>query len=94
MLDVGCGGGILSESLARMGAQVTGIDVSEENIAVARVHAQHDPDIERRIRWDVPHYLLLIALVWCVSCIRPWRMLACAGVQRSLHAPGVGYRVR
>ena len=39
ILDVGCGGGILSEYLAAAGAIVTGIDVSEELIAVARLHA-------------------------------------------------------
>lgn len=39
VLDVGCGGGILSESLAAAGAQVTGIDVVEKNIAIARAHA-------------------------------------------------------
>ena len=35
MLDIGCGGGILSEPLARLGAQMVGADPSEENIAVA-----------------------------------------------------------
>jgi 2-polyprenyl-6-hydroxyphenyl methylase/3-demethylubiquinone-9 3-methyltransferase len=39
VLDVGCGGGILSESLARLGADVTGIDVVEKNIAIAKAHA-------------------------------------------------------
>ncbi len=39
LLDVGCGGGLLSEPLARMGAEVTGIDASEKNIAIARTHA-------------------------------------------------------
>lgn len=39
VLDVGCGGGILSEGLARRGAQVTGIDLAEDSIAVAREHA-------------------------------------------------------
>ncbi len=39
LLDIGCGGGILSEPLARLGAQVVGADPSEENIAVARAHA-------------------------------------------------------
>jgi 2-polyprenyl-6-hydroxyphenyl methylase/3-demethylubiquinone-9 3-methyltransferase len=38
-LDVGCGGGIVSESLARMGADVTGLDAAAESIAVARDHA-------------------------------------------------------
>jgi len=39
VLDLGCGGGILSESLARAGAHVTAIDLSAEQIAVARLHA-------------------------------------------------------
>lgn len=39
VLDVGCGGGILSESLACLGAQVTGIDVVQKNIQVAGHHA-------------------------------------------------------
>jgi 2-polyprenyl-6-hydroxyphenyl methylase/3-demethylubiquinone-9 3-methyltransferase len=39
VLDVGCGGGILSESLALAGARVTGIDMAESPLAVARLHA-------------------------------------------------------
>ncbi|MCL6271315.1 bifunctional 2-polyprenyl-6-hydroxyphenol methylase/3-demethylubiquinol 3-O-methyltransferase UbiG [Sansalvadorimonas sp. 2012CJ34-2] len=38
VLDVGCGGGILSESMARRGADVTGIDMGEAPLAVARLH--------------------------------------------------------
>ncbi len=38
VLDVGCGGGILSESMASRGAQVTGIDLSEKALGVARLH--------------------------------------------------------
>jgi 2-polyprenyl-6-hydroxyphenyl methylase/3-demethylubiquinone-9 3-methyltransferase len=40
MLDIGCGGGILSEPLARLGAAVVGVDPAEENIAAARAHAE------------------------------------------------------
>ena len=40
VLDVGCGGGILAESMARLGADVTGIDVVEKNINIATLHAQ------------------------------------------------------
>ena len=39
-LDVGCGGGILSEALARAGAEVLGIDLAEEALAAGREHAQ------------------------------------------------------
>ncbi|PRQ52007.1 putative methyltransferase [Rosa chinensis] len=42
-IDVGCGGGILSEPLARMGASVTGVDAVEKNIKIARLHADLDP---------------------------------------------------
>lgn len=39
-LDVGCGAGLLSEPLARLGADVTGIDAAEENIVAAKAHAE------------------------------------------------------
>ncbi|CAA0825357.1 Ubiquinone biosynthesis O-methyltransferase-mitochondrial [Striga hermonthica] len=42
-IDVGCGGGILSEPLARMGATVTAIDAVEKNIKIAQLHAHLDP---------------------------------------------------
>ncbi len=40
VLDVGCGGGILSEAMARVGAQVTGIDMDEAGISIAKNHAK------------------------------------------------------
>ncbi|CAG8450788.1 5258_t:CDS:2 [Paraglomus occultum] len=43
ILDVGSGGGLLSESLARLGANVVGIDASNENVQVAKFHAKKDP---------------------------------------------------
>lgn len=39
ILDVGCGGGILSDSMARLGAQVTGIDLAAKALKVAKLHA-------------------------------------------------------
>jgi len=45
VLDVGCGGGLLSESLARMGARTLGIDASESNIGIASAHASADPQL-------------------------------------------------
>ncbi len=40
ILDIGCGGGLLSEPMARLGAEVTGADAAERNIPVAQVHAE------------------------------------------------------
>ena len=40
ILDIGCGGGLISEPMARLGANVTGIDASEKNINVAQTHSQ------------------------------------------------------
>lgn len=39
LLDIGCGGGLLSEPMTRLGFQVTGVDASEKNIATAATHA-------------------------------------------------------
>ncbi|KAL7424276.1 Hexaprenyldihydroxybenzoate methyltransferase, mitochondrial [Cryptotrichosporon argae] len=43
VLDVGCGGGLLAESLARLGGDVLAIDASESNIKIAQTHAAADP---------------------------------------------------
>ena len=40
ILDIGCGGGLISEPMARLGARVTGIDASKKNINVAKLHAK------------------------------------------------------
>jgi 2-polyprenyl-6-hydroxyphenyl methylase / 3-demethylubiquinone-9 3-methyltransferase len=40
LLDIGCGGGLLSEPLARIGGEVVGVDPSAENVAAAKVHAR------------------------------------------------------
>jgi len=42
ILDVGCGGGLLSEPMSRLGAEVTGIDASAENIKVAEMHSNEE----------------------------------------------------
>ena len=40
ILDIGCGGGLISEPMSRLGANVTGIDASEKNIKIASLHAK------------------------------------------------------
>ena len=40
ILDIGCGGGLLSEPMSRMGANVTGIDASDKNIKIAKIHSK------------------------------------------------------
>ncbi len=40
ILDIGCGGGLISEPMARLGASVTGIDASQKNIKIAKMHAE------------------------------------------------------
>ncbi len=40
ILDIGCGGGLLSEPMKRLGAEVTGIDASEKNIKIAKLHSK------------------------------------------------------
>lgn len=50
VIDVGCGGGLLSEELARRGAQVTGLDAAERALEVARLHAiESGLDIDYRL---------------------------------------------
>jgi 2-polyprenyl-6-hydroxyphenyl methylase/3-demethylubiquinone-9 3-methyltransferase len=50
ILDIGCGAGILSEPLARLGGEVTGIDPASENIEIAAAHAQDSGiDIDYRV---------------------------------------------
>ncbi|MEE8614450.1 MAG: bifunctional 2-polyprenyl-6-hydroxyphenol methylase/3-demethylubiquinol 3-O-methyltransferase UbiG, partial [Roseateles sp.] len=60
VLDVGCGGGLMSEALARDGAQVVGIDASAGNIGAARRHAQAEPALAARLdyRHGEPHTAL------------------------------------
>ncbi len=56
VIDIGCGGGLLAEPMARLGAAVTGIDAGKENIEVARLHAEQmglDIDYRHRLPEDL-----------------------------------------
>ena len=49
ILDIGCGGGLLSEPLSRLGATVTGIDASDRNIKIAKMHL-------KKSKLDIDYY--------------------------------------
>jgi len=49
ILDIGCGGGIMSEAIARLGGEVVGVDASLENIRVAMEHLKQDPFLKGKI---------------------------------------------
>ncbi|XP_005377859.1 PREDICTED: ubiquinone biosynthesis O-methyltransferase, mitochondrial [Chinchilla lanigera] len=53
ILDVGCGGGLLTEPLGRLGASVFGIDPVDENIKTAQHHKAFDPVLDKRIQYRV-----------------------------------------
>ncbi|XP_017464276.1 PREDICTED: ubiquinone biosynthesis O-methyltransferase, mitochondrial [Rhagoletis zephyria] len=54
ILEVGCGGGILTEPLARLSANVTGIDLGEDVITTARTHLEsHSPELKDRITYKI-----------------------------------------
>jgi len=53
ILDIGCGGGLLSEPMSRLGAEVTGIDASKKNIEVAKIHAQKN-NLKIKYVWGSP----------------------------------------
>jgi 2-polyprenyl-6-hydroxyphenyl methylase/3-demethylubiquinone-9 3-methyltransferase len=92
VLDVGCGGGVLAEPLARLGARVTGLDPAPNNMEVARLHAERsglvidyrDETIEtiaaRREQFDV---VLAMEVVEHVADIPAFVTACCASV-----APG------
>jgi 2-polyprenyl-6-hydroxyphenyl methylase/3-demethylubiquinone-9 3-methyltransferase len=92
ILDVGCGGGVLSEPLARLGARVTGLDPAEGNVRVARLHAEsagvpvdyRSETVEDVVaageRFDV---VLAMEVVEHVADVRAFTAACCAAV-----APG------
>lgn len=69
IIDVGCGGGILSESLAKLGANVTGIDMGEEPLNIAKLHS-----LESKINVD---YQKITAEEKALECPETFDIVTC-----------------
>jgi len=80
VLDVGCGGGILSEAMARAGAKVTGIDLSEKALSVARLH-----QLESGIEVD---YRLIAAETLAAEAAASYDVVTCMELLE--HVPDAG----
>ena len=78
-VDVGCGGGILAESMARAGAKVTGIDMAEEALTVARLHA-----LEAGIAL---HYQQSTAEAFAMSHANQFDLVTCMEMLEHVPAP-------
>ena len=80
VLDIGCGGGILSESMAAAGAEVTGIDMAEMSLDVARMHL-HESGL------DVD-YQLATAEAFCSERIGQFDVITCMEMLEHVPEPG------
>ena len=63
-MDIGCGGGLISEPMYRLGANVTGMDASERNIAVAKLHAKKNGLNINYIK-SSPEQSIIKKKIWC-----------------------------
>ena len=68
LLDIGCGGGLLSEPMTRLGFAVTGVDASARNIGTARAHAEDEGGeyqaLNHTAHADVPPRIPIRSLGW------------------------------
>ncbi len=93
MLDIGCGGGVLSEPLARLGAQVVGADPSEENIAVvdyrattAEALADAGETFDVVLAMEVVEHVTDVKafVASCASMVKPGGLMIAATLNRTL----------
>ncbi len=77
VVDVGCGGGLLSEAMAELGAQVTGIDMGEAPLTVARLH-QHESGVNVDYRQTTAEQM---------AAAQPGRFEVCTCLEMLEHVP-------
>ena len=91
ILDIGCGGGLLSEPMCRMGAQMTGIDASEKNINIAKLHAKKDDLSIWSQFYETRYDYLRIAK----AMLNDWENDTCAGQYlKTIHERRIPLRYR
>jgi 2-polyprenyl-6-hydroxyphenyl methylase/3-demethylubiquinone-9 3-methyltransferase len=82
-LDIGCGGGLLTEPMSRLGASITGVDPSERNIKTASVHAQE-------MGLDIDYRVGTAAFTrTCASMLKPGGLMFVATLNRTLKSFGL-----
>ncbi|EGI59775.1 Hexaprenyldihydroxybenzoate methyltransferase, mitochondrial [Acromyrmex echinatior] len=97
IVDIGCGGGILAESLARIEAQVTGIDAAEQLIKVAKNHIKLNRDISEKVNYiyttveyfankesENSTYDTVVTSEECVRIVKPGKSIFLTTVNRTL----------
>ena len=80
ILDLGCGGGLICEPLARLGANVTGIDFVSQNISIAKKHAEESNLNIKYIQLDLKNFQLTtkydaILILEVLEHIKDWKKI-------------------
>ena len=93
ILDLGCGGGLVSESLSRLGARVTGIDFVENNIRAAKLHAKKNKLHIKYYNEDIENLLIkkkydVIILFEILEHLNDWKKLLYK-IKKNLNKNGI-----
>jgi len=94
LLDIGCGGGVLTEEFAKLGCQVTGIDIADASLAVARAHAHAEElliEYQSGLANKLPFYGSSFEVVSCCDMlehVQEWEQVI-AEVSRVLKPGGL-----
>jgi len=86
ILDIGCGGGLISEPMTRLGAEVTGIDASAKNIEIAKLHAKKNNLKINYLNLEVVEHVenLNLYLESCQKLLKPKGLMFTATLNKTL----------